>query len=133
MFFRHKKSPTGKVLQLLESYRDFEGRPRHNVVISLGNASIPKEDWKVIAKAIENHYYGQTELFFDYSESVQKWIDEVIRRIDLQGRWEPLRRLRIVTKELEETDENDVTSVEGVLVDQVGHKTSTYLVLCKSD
>jgi len=33
MFLRLKQSPSGRVLQLLESYRNPEGRPRHRVVI----------------------------------------------------------------------------------------------------
>jgi len=48
MFLRLKQSPSGRVLQLLESYRNPEGRPRHRVVISLGDAALAQEDWKTV-------------------------------------------------------------------------------------
>ena len=38
MFFRLKQSPSGRVLQLLESYRNPQGQPRQRVVISLDDA-----------------------------------------------------------------------------------------------
>src|SRR5208337_3818585 len=49
MFFRRKQSPSGRVLQLLESYRNLQGQPRHRVVISLGDAPLAPEDWKTVA------------------------------------------------------------------------------------
>ena len=42
MFFRTKRTPSGSVLQLLEAYRNGEGLPRQRVVVSLGNANLPK-------------------------------------------------------------------------------------------
>ena len=42
MFFRPKQSPSGQVLQLLEPYRNAQGKPRQRVVASLGNAAIPE-------------------------------------------------------------------------------------------
>ena len=42
MFFRLKHSKSGQVLQLLESYRNSEGKPRQRVVVSLGDAGISR-------------------------------------------------------------------------------------------
>ncbi len=67
MFFRTKKSPSGSVLQLVESYRDRAGRPRQRVVISLGAPAISDEHKPLIAKAVEKRLYGRKELFdWDY-------------------------------------------------------------------
>ena len=52
MFFRRKDSTSGRVLQLLESYRNPQGQPRHRVVISLGDAAFAQADWKAAATAI---------------------------------------------------------------------------------
>ena len=50
MFFRIKKSPSGQCLQLLESYRNAQGQPRHRVVVSLGDASIAEVDRPLVAR-----------------------------------------------------------------------------------
>jgi hypothetical protein len=62
MFFRLKVTRSGQVLKLVESYRDDTGKPRHRAVASLGNASIPRGDWKRIAKAVEDRLYGREVL-----------------------------------------------------------------------
>ena len=53
MFFREKSVRGSRVLQLVESYRNAEGRPRQRVVASLGNAAIPKAERKAVARAVE--------------------------------------------------------------------------------
>ncbi len=58
MYFRIKKTPSGQVLQLVESYRDAENRPRQRIVISLGDAAIPEEHRVTIAKAVEKQLHG---------------------------------------------------------------------------
>jgi hypothetical protein len=59
MFFRIKQSPSGRVLQLLESYRNPQGQPRHRVVISLGDAALAQEDWKSVAAAVAAELCGE--------------------------------------------------------------------------
>ena len=54
MFFRRKTSPSGRVLQLLESYRNPHGQPRQRVVLSLGDAPLAAEDWKGVAAAVSD-------------------------------------------------------------------------------
>ena len=49
MFFRLKQSPSGQCLQLLEAYRNARGEPRHRVVVSLGDASLPVAERAAIA------------------------------------------------------------------------------------
>ena len=117
MYFRLKKTPSGKVLQLLESYRDNQGQPRNRVVLSLGNANIPKEQQPLVAKAVEKHLYGAQELFpWSYTEDVQKWIDLIVRRVDLQGRWHPSK-----------SSDEDANTMDGVFIEQIGHEETAEL------
>lgn len=128
MFFRLKKTPSGQVLQLIESYRDAENRPRQRVVISLGNAKMSEDDRPVIAKEIEKRLYGRLDLFSsNHSASTQKWIDTIIRRIDLQGRWTPLSEFksRQGSKSLEARQEESI--IDGVVADRVSHSATTML------
>jgi len=88
MFFRLKQSPSGRVLQLLESYRNPEGRPRHRVVISLGDAALAQEDWKTVAAAVSAELYGQKPLLPpELSAKAQQWFDSITRRVMREGRW----------------------------------------------
>ena len=59
MFFRSKITKTGHAIQLVESYRDSEGKPRQKIIISLGSIDFPKELWKPVAEEIEACRYPQ--------------------------------------------------------------------------
>ena len=94
MFFRLKPTRSGQVLKLVESYRDDRAKPRHRAVASLGNASIPRTDWKPIAKAVEDRLYQREVLLErDLSDPSGKWVDRIVRQISSEGRWSPLRRV----------------------------------------
>ncbi|HPB30336.1 MAG TPA: IS1634 family transposase [Candidatus Sumerlaeota bacterium] len=117
MFFRIKISPSGKVLQLLEAFRNDQGQPRNRVVTSLGNADIPSSAKDLVAKAVENRLYGRQEFFnWQYDEPVQCWIDTIVRKVDLEGRWKPLG---------EATDDRAV--INGVFIEEIAHENSTLL------
>ena len=119
MFFRRKDSPSGRVLQLLESYRNPQGQPRHRVVISLGDAALAQDDWKAAAAAISAQLYGQPLLLpVELSPGAQKWVDSITRRIMREGRWLPLRAA---------VPDPQAESLDGVLVDQVTHGQSAVL------
>lgn len=118
MYFHIKTTPSGKVLQLLESYRNASGQPRHRVVVSIGDADIPKEQQEVIAKAVEKRLYQQQELFsWEYDPSIQNWIDVIVRKVDLQGRWRPIE------KKSEEKGE----VADGVVLEEVDHEDTVVL------
>ena len=107
---------------MIEAYRNNEGNPRQRVVISLGNAPIGKENWKCIARAVENSLYHRTPLLpLDHPPEVQEWIDRILRRINLQGRCRPLPEKR------EEADPRDDEIVNGVLLDRVSHTETAQL------
>ena len=123
MYFRKKKTPSGQVLQLLESYRNSEGRSRNRVVISLGNAKIDEKDQPEIAKAVEKQLYGYEELLpKEHSAKVQRWVDTIVRRVDLKGRWQPLAKHQNTEK-----NQEPEAVIDGVLVDGVGHTKTTVL------
>ena len=80
MFFRLKKTKSGQVLKLIESYRDEESVPRHRSVVSLGNAPIGQENWKPIAKAVEDRLYDRHDLIErDLDDAQQQWVDRIVR------------------------------------------------------
>jgi len=119
MFFRRKNSPSGRVLQLLESYRNPQGQPRHRVVISLGDAPLAQEDWKAVAAAVAGPLYGQPPLVpAKLSAKAQQYVDSITRRVLREGRWLPLRPA---------VSDPQAERLDGVLVAQVTHSQSAVL------
>ncbi len=121
MFIRLKKTNTTPVLELLESYRDAEGTPRHRRVVSLGDANIPKEIYPLISRQIESHYYNlSTDLFdaVETTEEVRNWIDFIIRKIETEGRWKPSNSDQTVSKS---------TVIKEVETETVEHENTTML------
>ena len=97
------------ICKLLEAYRNAEGRPRQRVVVSLGNADIPKKDHSLIAEMVERRLYGYRDLFeHRLSRRVQQWVDSIVKRIDLGGRWQPLRQRGKTSNPSETLREDDV-------------------------
>lgn len=84
MYFRNKRSKTGQVIQLIESFRDVEGRPRQKILLSLGTATIPEEIWKELASEVENRLYGILTLL-PAPEEVQKWADRITHLLQQKG------------------------------------------------
>ena len=128
MYFRYKKSASGKTLQLLESYRNEQGLVRNRVVVSLGNANIPENERKSIALAIEEHYYSNTKFLIEIEKSTSErhWIDNIIRKIDREGRWRPY------SSSINHTFSPEISPaaeevVNGVLINDVNHMNSTTL------
>jgi len=121
MFFRRKDSPSGWVIQLLESYRNPQGQPRHRVVVSLGQAPLAQADWKPVARAVAARLYGQSELLpQELSPGARRWIDSISRRVAREGRWLPLS-----TAPGEEVRSGE--ALDGVLVDEVTHSQNAQL------
>jgi len=119
MFFRRKNSPSGRVLQLLESYRNPQGQPRHRVVVSLGDAPLAAEDWKAVAATVAGQLYGQPPLIpAELSARGQQYVDSITRRVLREGRWLPLRPA---------VADPQAESLDGVLVDQITHSQSAVL------
>jgi transposase len=82
MFFRTKTTPSGTVLQLIESFRNSEGQPRQRLVVSLGDAAIDEADRPMVAKAVQLRLRGVGELVeVELAESVRRWTEIIVRRI----------------------------------------------------
>ncbi len=135
MFFRVKKSPSGKVLQLLESYRNDEGKPTHLVVVSLGNADIPERVRSRIAKCVEARLYGRPMLLEPLEPDVQHWIEFIVKRVDRLQRWRPRRsdsakRPELSSASIQRAASQDIDNcgeVAPILIDQVEHTHTTTL------
>jgi len=118
MYFRLTKTKSTPVLQLVRSYRDDRGKVRQKIVVSLGSMSVPRHLRKEIADELENRLNGQQSLL-PVSESVGKWIDIILKKIDETRRWAP----RINTSDVSADEE----VADGVLVDRVEHENETEL------
>lgn len=114
MFFREKTTPSGRVLQLIESYRNAHGSPRQRLVVSLGNARMPTSIRTIVASKVEDHIHGRVDLFSStqLQDVQQYWVDYVVRRISARA-----ASLDAVTE----------ASVNGVLLDEVQHETVSEL------
>jgi len=94
VFFRKKPTQSGFNWQLVESFRNEEGKERQRIVVSLGNASLPGEqERKVVAKVLERKLRHQRDLFSDeqdvapLSRRAAYWIDRIYRQIVRDGRF----------------------------------------------
>ena len=134
MYFRVKKSPSGKVLQLIESYRNFEGKPRQIVVASLGNATISEQIRPAVAKAVKMHLYGQQEILPIANDDESKtWVNCIVKQVEREGRWKPAREISRNKKSTDKAKKpsieisKDEEVIDGVLVDRIGHTHTTSL------
>ena len=107
MFFARKTSPSGQTLQLLESYRNAEGKSRHRVVVSLGHVAMPDALWRVVSDAVALRLAGQESLF-GLEPAAAEWVDWVVQRIETR---EAHRRRRRCGPEF----------IDGVVLDRVKH------------
>jgi len=104
MFFRTKTIKGASLLQLVESFRNTEGQPRQRVVVSLGDAKVPDAEKSTIARAVENHLHGQSDLLPpDLSEEAAGWVRRILQ---LAGR----------SKSARPVSEN---TIDGVIIDRV--------------
>ena len=105
MFFRTKQIKGSPLLQLVESFRNAEGQPRQRVVASLGNITLPGEDARRIAKAVERQLEGQSD-----------WLDEALSEeatalVD--------RIARLAKRSRGATDPVRGTTLDGVLLNEI--------------
>ena len=129
MFFRIKKMRSGQVTQLIESYRDGEGVPRHHMVVSLGNYAIPARYKRQIERAVASRLRGEQLLFPpDLPSEVAELIDDVVRRVERGGRWHERPRSRASRpRAAQDPPRPTERTVDGVLIDKVTHTDTTQL------
>jgi len=80
MFFRQKRVKNTQQLQLVQSYRDAEGRPRQRIVASLGKAKLPEESKRTIARCVEQSLRGERDLFESaITPHEAEWVDRIVK------------------------------------------------------
>lgn len=104
MYFRTKTIKDTPLVQLVQSYRNDEGQPRQRVIASLGDASIPRDQHKLIARAVEEQLCGQSDLFdSSLSEEAAGWVKRILQIIERSKAARP----------------TSLEKVDGVLIDEI--------------
>ena len=105
MYFRTKSVKNTPLVQLVESFRNAEGQPRQRVVASLGDAQLPANEKKAIARAVESRLKGEPNLFEEgLSEDGAAWVTRIVQLAERSKAARPA---------------NTSARLDGVLVDQV--------------
>lgn len=131
MFFCLKKSASGETLQLLESYRNGDGKPRTRVVASLGGVEYDLELRSAVAVEVEARLYDRA-LLFEPSREVAEIADRIVRLVLDRGRWTPMHTQKgNVPGDSEQVDkvrgEQQGNIINGVLLDRVETENSVSL------
>lgn len=128
MYFFHKKSPSGTSLQLLESFRNGDGKPRTRVVVSLGDASHSQDLLAAVAREVEDRLYDRPGLF-PASHQVREMADRIVSLIEARGIWQPLGTVASTAAPGQAQAAPAVLAepTATVLVDQVGTESSKSL------
>ena len=81
-----------------------------------------------MAKFVEAQLYGYSELFLPSADE-QSWVDSLVKRIEREGRWQPLKKEKMLlgSRDSQEEKTAKVEVVDGVLIDEVGHTHETSL------
>lgn len=87
MYLARKITPTTPVLQLLRSYRNIDNKPRHEVIISLGDLPIPREDFKAVSRELDRIIDGQQSLF-EVDDQINQWAEHIYEELRKSGHLE---------------------------------------------
>jgi transposase len=80
MYFRTKTIKTTPLVQLIESYRNAQGKPRQRVIVSLGDAQLPAGEEKMIARMVECRLRGDADLFeAELSGEGAAWVTRIVQ------------------------------------------------------
>jgi len=81
MYFRTKIVKGTPLVQLVESYRNSESQPRQRVIASLGDAVLPEDEKRDIAKAVESALRGQTDWLANdtLSQDASSWVARIVQ------------------------------------------------------
>lgn len=81
MYFRTKTVKGTPLVQLVESYRNSESQPRQRVIASLGDALLPEDEKRDIAKAVESALRGQTDWLASeaLSQDASTWVARIVQ------------------------------------------------------
>ena len=105
MYFRTKIIKGTPLVQLVESFRNPEGQPRQRVLVSLGDALLPDAEKNQIARAVEDHLLGKSQLAIDspISDEASAWVARILQLLSRSKHAKPA----------------DTNKIDGVLLDQI--------------
>lgn len=104
MFFRTKSVKGTPLVQLVQSFRNAEGLPRQRVIVSLGDAKLPEREIHSIARAVDDHLLGRSEILPEVlSQEATSWVTRILQ---LLGRSKSARPVCS-------------SQIDGVLVDRI--------------
>ena len=132
MYFRRKTTKSGRVLQLVESYRNAEALPRQRIVVSLGDLPMPENLWVDVAAGVDAELHGRPLLFLSGTAGAQDWVRDIAARVQREGKWQPAKNQRLGTAAAQQVDEGGVDGVDdeivdGVFLDRIDHTRSCSL------
>lgn len=110
MYFRLKKTKSSDVLQLVKSYRDHENKPRQKILLSLGEANLPKELWREVAEEVENQIKGISTLLKP-SKQVSEWAEKIFKAITKKN---TNNQQAEISKDSQSSAENITVNVEEI-------------------
>jgi transposase len=81
MYFRTKTIKGTPLVQLVESYRNLQSQPRQRVIASLGDASLPEDEKRGIATAVESALKGQDDWLVsqELSQDASSWVARILQ------------------------------------------------------
>lgn len=134
MFFRTKTTRSGKALQLVESYRNREGKPRQRIVVSLGDLQVPDEHRRGLARLLEDALYSAHQQYLIppwAAPDTEKWVDYILKRIEREGKWVPVKRGKEPVGAVEDVPAAGKAEpqgvIDGVVSNRVSHTHTTSL------
>lgn len=123
MYFATRTSRGKQILQLLESYRNADGKPRNRVVLSLGMRELDKARGKLIAQVVEAELYCRPLLLLMPTDVVED-ANEILTAVRRKGSWTPIGER---PQEAPQEDGSAPQTLDGVLVEQVSTRQTTTL------
>lgn len=115
MFFRLTRTRTNPVLQLVEAFRDSEGRPRQRILLSLGGQAVPKELWKPVVAELKLRLRGEKNLF-ECPKDVEEWVERILPELE---------RTDIEFKRTSRTQSDQ--DVAPIYINKITHRNTTML------
>ena len=97
--------------KLVEAYRTENNEVRQRIIMNLGTLTIPREDWKKLASALESLLSGQETLFNDGSE-INEIAAKAIEYNKLLQKKTEIKTLREDAKQLVTADLNSFNTTE---------------------
>lgn len=97
--------------KLVESFRNENNEIRQRIIMNLGTLTVPREDWKKLASALESLLSGQ-ETFFNDSLEINEVAAKAIENHKLLQKKTTVKALREESKQLVTADLNSFNTTE---------------------